>query len=140
MASLRSNCMKRRVGCIIVKDNRVIATGYNGTPKGVPNCNEGGCIRCNTNGGNLDSCICIHAEENAMLEAGRERTSSGRCILYCNTCPCLGCAKKIIQMGINEVVYSQTYKMDSETNNLFELANIKVRKHLPGDIKLFTGI
>lgn len=66
--------MKRRVGCILVKNNRIIATGYNGTPRGVRNCNEGGCIRCNSGakcGDALDQCFCIHAEENALIEAGR---------------------------------------------------------------------
>ncbi len=76
LASRRSNCMKRRVGCILVKNYRVIATGYNGTPRGVRNCNQGGCARCNSNvraGIGLDTCLCLHAEENALLEAGRER-------------------------------------------------------------------
>lgn len=86
--------MKRRVGCILVKDSRVIATGYNGTPKGLRNCNEGGCQRCNEAtpcGTGLDRCLCMHAEENALLEAGRERVGRGQgVILYCNTCPCLG--------------------------------------------------
>lgn len=76
LAARRSNCMKRRVGCILVRDKRVIATGYNGTPRGVRNCNEGGCARCNVGtkcGVGLDTCLCLHAEENALLEAGRER-------------------------------------------------------------------
>jgi dCMP deaminase len=76
LAARRSNCMKRRVGCILVRDRRVIATGYNGTPRGVRNCSEGGCARCNGGakcGTALDTCLCLHAEENALLEAGRER-------------------------------------------------------------------
>jgi dCMP deaminase len=66
LASKRSNCMKRRVGCILVSENRVISTGYNGTPRNVVNCNQGGCPRCNGNapcGSSLDHCICLHAEE-----------------------------------------------------------------------------
>ncbi|GAA6002280.1 hypothetical protein JCM5350_006817, partial [Sporobolomyces pararoseus] len=120
LASLRSNCMKRRVGAVLVRDKRVLSTGYNGTPRGVTNCNEGGCCRCNSNedgwgvngapeeeneeetiqeanaaekklnrvGQGLDVCVCLHAEENALLEAGRERVSGGRAesaVLYCNT-------------------------------------------------------
>lgn len=89
LAARRSNCMKRRVGCILVKDSRVVATGYNGTPRGLRNCNEGGCDRCNSNarcGTGLDRCLCMHAEENALLEAGRSRVDFGSdVVLYCNT-------------------------------------------------------
>lgn len=92
LAARRSNCMKRRVGCVLVREKRVIATGYNGTPKNLTNCNDGGCSRCNSAtpcGKGLDRCLCMHAEENALLEAGRERVGQGSTI-YCNTCPCLG--------------------------------------------------
>lgn len=109
LASLRSNCMKRRVGAVLVRERRVVSTGYNGTPRGVVNCGEGGCGRCNGYGDGLSSqeevagtsqanvqamghglneCLCLHAEENALLEAGRERVSGGGvegAILYCNT-------------------------------------------------------
>ncbi|KAJ3330337.1 Deoxycytidine monophosphate (dCMP) deaminase [Blyttiomyces sp. JEL0837] len=132
LAAQRSNCMKRRVGCIIAKDRRVIATGYNGTPRGLKNCNEGGCARCNENavrGSQLDMCLCLHAEENALLEAGRERVANGGAsILYCNTCPCVGCAKKIIQAGVKEVVYSQSYGMDEMTKSLFDQAGLIIRQ------------
>ena len=75
VAASRSNCMKRGIGAVIVQDNRVISTGYNGTPFGLINCNEGGCDRCNNNtaqGEELDKCLCLHAEESAVLEAGRK--------------------------------------------------------------------
>ena len=65
LAARRSNCMKRRVGCVLVRSGRVISTGYNGTPRGVQNCNEGGCSRCNNgegSGQSLSSCLCMHAE------------------------------------------------------------------------------
>jgi dCMP deaminase len=65
LAAKRSNCMKRRVGCVLVRNGRVISTGYNGTPRGVKNCNEGGCSRCNLGEGSgqaLSSCLCLHAE------------------------------------------------------------------------------
>lgn len=103
LAAQRSNCMKRQVGCVLVREKRVISTGYNGTPRNMKNCNEGGCKsfeimmvfiflidqggRCNAgNGAGLDlsACLCIHAEENALLEAGRERIREGS-ILYCDT-------------------------------------------------------
>lgn len=87
LAAKRSNCMKRRVGCVLVREKRVIATGYNGAPRGLKNCNEGGCARCNggsAGGTALDACMCLHAEENALLEAGRERVGAGA-TLYCDT-------------------------------------------------------
>ena len=99
LAARRSNCMKRRVGCVLVRSGRVISTGYNGTPRGTQNCNEGGCRRCNIgegSGQSLSSCLCMHAEvfsvthgraylqENALLEAGRERIGM-EAVLYCNT-------------------------------------------------------
>ena len=98
LAARRSNCMKRRVGCVLVRAGRVISTGYNGTPRGIRNCNEGGCGRCNVGEGSgqgLSSCLCMHAEvstppllsdvkENALLEAGRERVGM-EAVLYCNT-------------------------------------------------------
>ncbi|TPX50583.1 hypothetical protein SeMB42_g02205 [Synchytrium endobioticum] len=135
LAARRSNCMKRRVGCILVKENRVVATGYNGTPRGVLNCNMGGCPRCNdgaARGVALDVCLCLHAEENALLEAGRARVEHGGpesgAILYCNTCPCLGCAKKIIQVGVREVVFSQSYGMDDLTQRLLSQAGVTLRR------------
>ncbi|BFZ57986.1 Deoxycytidine monophosphate (dCMP) deaminase [Savitreella phatthalungensis] len=137
LASLRSNCMKRRVGCVLVRENRVVATGYNGTPRGVTNCNEGGCERCNsgTAGGvGLGTCLCLHAEENALLEAGRERISGGgggKVKLYCNTCPCLTCSVKIAQVGVDEVVYNMAYSMDAATAKLLRSAGVGLRQYSP---------
>lgn len=118
LAAQRSNCMKRRVGCVLVRDRRVVSTGYNGTPRNLRNCNEGGCPRCNAGMGKghaLSTCLCLHAEENALLEAGRERIREGTS-LYCDTCPCLTCSIKIVQVGIAEVVYHQGYNMDEEVS------------------------
>ena len=133
LAAQRSNCMKRRVGCVVVRDKRVISTGYNGTPRGLINCGEGGCGRCNEGQGSgqgLSTCLCMHAEENALLEAGRERVSQGA-VLYCDTCPCLTCSIKIAQVGISEVVYNQGYSMDGETAAVFRQAGVKLRQFVP---------
>ncbi|KAF9145567.1 Deoxycytidine monophosphate (dCMP) deaminase [Mortierella sp. GBA39] len=138
LAARRSNCMKRRVGCVLVREKRVIATGYNGTPKNLTNCNEGGCSRCNQAtpcGKGLDRCLCMHAEENALLEAGRERVGKESTI-YCNTCPCLGCAIKIVQVGVSEVVYSESYGMDDLTAEVFRNAGVILRQHATPGIKL----
>lgn len=135
LASRRSNCMKRRVGAIVVRNNRVVATGYNGTARGLRNCNDGGCPRCNSGGSSgqaLDQCVCLHAEENALLEAGRERLGENT-VLYCNTCPCLGCSVKIIQCGVREVVYHLGYKVDEASADLFREAGVTIRRHAPPD-------
>ncbi|KDQ63206.1 hypothetical protein JAAARDRAFT_119158 [Jaapia argillacea MUCL 33604] len=130
LASHRSNCMKRRVGAILVRNHRIVATGYNGTPRGVKNCKDGGCPRCNSGAKEADECLCLHAEENALLEAGRERVGEGS-VLYCNTCPCLKCTIKIIQTGVKEVVYNLTYKVDDASARLFNEAGVQLRRHAP---------
>ncbi|KUI61055.1 hypothetical protein VP1G_08228 [Cytospora mali] len=134
LAAQRSNCMKRRVGCVVVSHNRrVISTGYNGTPRGIRNCSDGGCPRCNQGlgGGHaLATCLCIHAEENALLEAGRDRLREGA-VLYCDTCPCLTCSIKIAQVGISEVVYAYRYSMDEETAAVFKEAGVRLRQFVP---------
>ncbi|KAF2640186.1 hypothetical protein P280DRAFT_469889 [Massarina eburnea CBS 473.64] len=133
LAAHRCNCMKRRVGCVIVREKRVISTGYNGTPRGMTNCNQGGCPRCNnaTKGGvDLSACLCLHAEENALLEAGRDRIGENA-ILYCNTCPCLTCSVKITQVGISEVVYNQGYLVDTKTAEIFAEGGVRLRQFSP---------
>ncbi|TIB93988.1 hypothetical protein E3Q19_00694 [Wallemia mellicola] len=129
LASQRSNCMKRRVGAVLTEEKRVVATGYNGTPRGLKNCTEGGCTRCNSGvEQGFAECLCLHAEENALLEAGRSRIGSNA-VLYCDTCPCLGCAIKIIQTGIKEVVYNQAYRVDDKTYTLFKSSGVILRKY-----------
>ncbi|KAF7307055.1 hypothetical protein MIND_00498600 [Mycena indigotica] len=133
LASRRSNCMKRRVGAVLVRENRILATGYNGTPRGLTNCNEGGCIRCNMTAypGDVEyECVCLHAEENALLEAGRERVGMGS-VLYCNTCPCLTCTIKIIQAGVKTVVYNLSYKVDDASARLMAEAGVELRRFQP---------
>lgn len=136
LASLRSNCMKRRVGAVLVRDNRVLSTGYNGTPRGLTNCNEGGCPRCNDSGNScgvgLGECLCLHAEENTLLECGRERGGAQGTVLYCNTCPCMRCAVKIVQVGVKEVVYQLDYSVDHRSSDIFAAAGIIFSKYNGG--------
>jgi dCMP deaminase len=108
VAATRSNCIKRHIGAIIVKDRQIVSTGYNGTPKGIKNCNEGGCPRCWTladSGTRLDECLCVHAEENAIVQAACNGISIKGSALYTTFCPCSYCAKSIINAGIMKVVY-----------------------------------
>lgn len=125
--------MKRNVGAVIVSDFRIIATGYNGTPFGMQNCNEGGCERCNSmtvSGQGLDECLCIHAEENAVIEGGRSKTNGAT--IYCTTYPCVLCAKTIIQAGIKRVVFTRDYDMpiSKELFRKYE-GKIEVVQHTP---------
>lgn len=119
---------------MLVHNRRIISTGYNGTPRGLTNCNQGGCARCNSatavGGAALSTCLCLHAEENALLEAGRERIHEGA-VLYCDTCPCLTCSVKIAQVGVKEVVYSQTYNMDDASRRVLSEAGVELRQFSP---------
>jgi dCMP deaminase len=133
LASERTNCMKRRVGCVIARNRRLVATGYNGTPSRVRNCLDGGCARCNGSesraGVGLDLCLCLHAEENAIIEAGRERCEGAT--LYTNLFPCILCAKKIIQAGVCRVVYSMAYATDAASEALLRAGQVAVEAHEP---------
>ena len=116
VVATRSNCRRRQVAAVIVKDNRIISTGYNGTPKGIKNCNEGGCRRCNSDvpsGHSLDECLCSHAEENAITQAAFHGISVKGATLYTTFSPCLMCAKMIINSGITEVIFNEPYSKDN---------------------------
>ena len=107
--SLRSTCIRHNFGCLIVKDNEIIATGYNGAPKYFPHCTEVGCIRDKLkieSGTRHEICRGVHAEQNALLKAGRD---SAGATLYVNGYPCKICAKLIINSGIKRVVMKGTY-------------------------------
>lgn len=107
----RANCTGNRVGAVIVKDNRLISTGYNGVPEGMENCLDGGCLRCSNPKGQFapgtgyDLCICVHAEQNALLAAARFGISVEGATIYTTMQPCFGCAKEMLQARINRVVY-----------------------------------
>ncbi len=129
----RSNCIKRKVAAIIVRDRRVIATGYNGTPRGARNCNEGGCPRCNSlamSGTSLEECLCCHGEENAITQAAYHGTSLKGATLYTTFAPCLLCTKMIINSGIVEVVYNQDYPLNDRALTLLQECGITLRRHL----------
>lgn len=127
----RSNCMKRKVAALIVKDGRIISTGYNGTPRGTVNCNQGGCPRCNAfrpSGQGLSECYCSHAEENAIVQASYHGIPIKGSTLYTTFSPCLICTKMIINSGIREVVYNEAYPLGSEALDLLRQPEIKVRR------------
>jgi len=130
VVAMRSNCMKRKVAAIIVKDRRIISTGYNGTPRGAKNCNEGGCPRCNglaASGTALDECLCCHGEENAITQAAYHGIRLKGSTLYTTFAPCLQCTKMIINSGIVEVVYNQEYPLNERALKLLEECGIVLR-------------
>ncbi len=132
VAALRSNCVKRKVAAIIVRDRRVISTGYNGTPRGTRNCYEGGCPRCNSlaeSGTQLEECLCSHGEENAITQAAYHGVSVKESTLYSTFAPCLMCAKMIINAGIREVVYNLDYPLNETSFKLLQEARILCRQH-----------
>jgi len=174
LAARRSNCMKRRVGCVLVRAGRVISTGYNGTPRGVRNCNEGGCGRCNGGEGSgqgLSSCLCLHAEVprpfthcyvcswifssclcrvmsvradirkmHYWKQEGKESAWKQHYIVtrihpsrnWINSrCPCLTCSVKLVQVGVKEVVYSVSYSMDTQAEDVMRAGGVKVRQFSP---------
>ncbi len=131
VVSLRSNCVKRKVAAVIVKDKRIISTGYNGTPRGVKNCNEGGCPRCNsftTSGTKLEECLCSHGEENAITQSAYHGVNIGGATIYTTFSPCLLCTKMIINSGLKEVVYNVDYPLGGTALNLLKEAGVRVRK------------
>lgn len=127
----RGNCSRRRVAALLVKDRRIISTGYNGTPRGVRNCCEGGCKRCASeapSGADLVECICCHAEENAIVQAAYHGIAVSGAMLYCTLSPCLLCAKMIINAGIDQVVYEEEYQFSAQTRDLLEEAGVRYRQ------------
>ncbi len=129
--ALRSDCLKRHVAALIVKDKRIVSTGYNGTPRGVSNCSQGGCPRCATfgpSGAGLGDCLCSHGEENAITQAAYHGISVKGSTLYTTTSPCLLCTKMIINSGIAEVVYNAAYPMGAQPLALLRTAGVVTRQ------------
>ena len=127
----RSNCLKRKVAALIVKDKRIISTGYNGTPRGVRNCNQGGCPRCASlaaSGTQLDECLCSHGEENAIVQAAYHGISIKDSILYSTFSPCLQCTKMIINAGIREVIYNSEYPLNQAALRILGEAGVTLRQ------------
>ena len=131
VAALRSNCVKRKVGAVIVRDKRVISTGYNGTPRGTKNCYEGGCPRCNSladSGTRLEECLCSHGEENAITQAAYHGVSVKDATLFTTFAPCLMCTKMIINAGLREIVFNQDYPLNDSSFSLLREAGVLYRR------------
>ncbi len=126
--SERSTCLRRKVGAILVKDKRILSTGYNGAPSGLRHCEEVGCLRAQQNvpsGERHELCRGLHAEMNAFLQAAVHGVSTQGATLYCTTYPCSLCAKMIINAGVRRVVEAGDYPDDLSRELLAE-AGIEV--------------
>lgn len=124
----RSSCLRRGVGAVIVKDNRVIASGYNGAPKGIAHCEETGCLRQQMNvpsGQRHELCRGLHAEQNAIIQAACLGVSIEGATLYCTTQPCVICTKMLINAGIKRVVITESYP-DELAEKMIKEAGIQV--------------
>ena len=129
LVSSRSTCLRRRVGAVIVKDKRILATGYNGAPANIEHCSQTGCVREKLkipSGERHELCRGLHGEQNAFLQAALHGTSLKGATLYCTTQPCMICAKMIINAGINEIVIRGEYP-DKMAREFLEEAGIKIR-------------
>ncbi len=112
LAASRSTCLRRHVGAVIVKERMVLSTGYNDTPRGLPNCGDGGCARCASgvaSGTALDTCLCLHAEQNSVIQAAYHGVAIVGATIYTTHQPCLTCAKIIVNAGIRRIVFSGEY-------------------------------
>jgi dCMP deaminase len=108
----RATCRRRCVGAILVKDKRILATGYNGVPTGITHCLERGCLREQLgipSGQQHELCRGTHAEQNALIQAARYGIPIDGATAYCTDQPCVQCAKMLINAGITEIVYDSAY-------------------------------
>jgi dCMP deaminase len=115
VVSLRSTCIKRKVGAVLVKDSHILSTGYNGAPTGFTHCTSETCLRKNLEPGNQpELCRGVHAEINCIIQAAIHGTSiNGDTTLYSTTFPCMSCLKLIINAGVKRLVYKEDYNMEN---------------------------
>lgn len=131
LVAQRSTCTRRAVGAIIVKDKRILSTGYNGAPTGIRHCLEVGCLRESLqvpSGERHELCRGIHAEQNAIIQAAYHGVSVKNAMLYCTNQPCAICAKMIINAGIKKIYYQSGYT-DALAQEMLTEAGIDLIKH-----------
>ena len=133
LVAKRTTCLRRAVGAIIVKDKRLLSTGYNGAPSHIRHCREVGCMREQLkvpSGQRHELCRGIHAEQNAIIQAAYHGVSIKGATLYCTTQPCSICAKMIINAGIKTIYYKTGYA-DQMSSEMFQEAGVTVIQYEP---------
>ncbi len=131
MAASRANCVRRQVGAVIVRDNNILATGYNGPPTGAQHCDTVGCIRIDMeipSGERHELCRGLHAEQNAIIQAAVNGTSIKDSVIYTTTHPCVVCAKMIINARIKEIIFAEGYPDELSELMLLE-SEVKTRRY-----------
>ncbi len=130
LVSSRSTCLRREVGAIIVKDRRILSTGYNGAPKGITHCEVVGCLREKLNvpvGERHEICRGLHAEQNAIIQAALHGIEIEDAVIYTTNQPCSICAKMMINSGIKKVYYFEKYE-DKLAEDLLREAKVELIK------------
>jgi len=130
LVASRSTCLRRQVGAVIVKDKKILATGYNGAPSGLAHCLDIGCLRKKMqipSGQRHELCRGLHAEQNAIIQAAYHGVSIRGASLYCTNLPCIICTKMIINAGIKRVIYEEGYA-DPLSNQMWEESKVAVEK------------
>jgi dCMP deaminase len=130
LVSKRSTCLRRHVGAMLVKDKKILTTGYNGAPSGVRHCTDIGCLRKKLkipSGERHELCRGLHAEQNVLLQAALHGTSTKGSTLYITNQPCTICAKMLINAGIKEIIIADGYP-DKMARAFLKEAKIKIRK------------
>ena len=129
LAATRSTCLRRQVGAVIVKDKKILATGYNGAPSGLKHCLDIGCLREKLkipSGERHELCRATHAEQNAIVQAALLGVSIGGSTMYSTTQPCVLCTKLIINAGIERIVIQDSYP-DSMSRQMLKEAKVKLQ-------------
>ncbi|MCU0651522.1 MAG: cytidine/deoxycytidylate deaminase family protein [Candidatus Omnitrophica bacterium] len=130
LVSKRATCLRRKVGAVLVRDKKILATGYNGAPSGLKHCLDIECIREKLkipSGQRHELCRGLHAEQNVLLQAALHGTSTKESVLYVTNQPCSICAKMLINAGIREIVIADGYP-DEMAGKFLREAKIKIRK------------
>ena len=131
LVKTRSTCLRRQVGAVIVKNKRILATGYNGVPTGIEHCEKVGCLRQKYNvpsGQRHELCRAVHAEQNAIVQAAMAGTSIQGATIYINAQPCSLCAKMIINAGINKIIFKGEYP-DELAMKMLKEAGVRVVRY-----------
>lgn len=132
LAATRATCPRRRVGAVLVREHRVLATGYNGAVRGAPHCDDVGCLIVTRDG--RESCErTVHAELNAIIQCAANGVSSQGSTMYCTDFPCVNCAKAMVQAGVERVVYVTEYP-DPNSIEILKDGGVKLEKAVADEV------